>query len=203
MNNSHDQVDPYQAPSAEITPASPSSSAPFYLVSPAKFSLLFWSTMGIYDLYWQYKNWALYREARGGGGLPVLRALFSIFFAPSLFHHIAREARAAGVPGTFRPSALAVVYVLGTLFSTVGNNLIDQPSLAGLLLWLGGLVVLLPVWWALRRCQKRINATLGDEAGVANSRITWANAVWIGLGGLLWLSTLWGLAAWGWVMLGQ
>ncbi|MBM7335462.1 hypothetical protein [Alloalcanivorax marinus] len=145
MNNSHDQVDPYQAPSAEITPASPSSSAPFYLVSPAKFSLLFWSTMGIYDLYWQYKNWALYREARGGGGLPVLRALFSIFFAPSLFHHIAREARAAGVPGTFRPSALAVVYMLGTLFSTVGNNLIDQPSLAGLLLWLGG-------WWCCCRC---------------------------------------------------
>lgn len=203
MSNSHNPLDPYQPPQAEIAPP-PSSPAPlFYLVSPAKFSLLFWSTMGIYDVYWQYKNWALYREARGGGGLPVLRAVFSIFFAPSLFHRIDREARAAGVPGGFQPSLLAVVYVLCTLFSSVGSNLMDQPGLPGLLLWLGSLVMLLPIWWALGRCQQRVNATLGDQDGVANSRITWANGIWIGLGGLLWLSTLWSLATWARVLFMQ
>ncbi len=189
--------DPYLAPREEVSPPpAPGAPPPFYLVSPTKFSLLFWSTMGLYDLYWQYKNWSLYREARGGGGLPVLRALFSIFFAPSLFHHIAREARQAGVAGTFHPSWLAVVYVLGTLASNL-SSVVDDPGWAGWWVWAGSLLVMVPVWWSLSRCQRRINAVLGDEAGAGNRRLTWANGIWMGLGGLLWLSSLWALLGWG------
>jgi len=196
MEESSNANNLYRAPDAEVTPVAEGAETPlFYVVSPAKFSLLFWTTMGLYDLYWQYKNWYLYREARGGGGLPVLRALFSIFFAPSLFHRMAKEAREAGLNGGVSPLLLAVVYVVCTLGTNLTGLVPGYGARALVAQWIG-LACLIPIWWTLLQCQKRVNAALGDGPGRANHRLTWANWIWIVLGALLWLSTLLSLVLW-------
>tara|TARA_Y100001963_G_scaffold137017_1_gene200279 strand:+ start:345 stop:965 length:621 start_codon:yes stop_codon:yes gene_type:complete len=196
MEERHHADNLYRAPEADVTALEREAEGPlFYVVSPAKFTLLFWITMGVYDLYWQYKNWYLYREARGEGGLPVLRALFSIFFAPPLFHRMAKEAREAGVEGGAPPTTLAVVYVVFTLASNL-SGFSNAPGAAGVMVQLLGLGTLLPLWWTLLQCQKRVNATVGDKTGRANHRLTWANWIWIVLGGLLWLVTLLSLVVW-------
>tara|TARA_R110000851_G_C12956011_1_gene553797 strand:+ start:176 stop:796 length:621 start_codon:yes stop_codon:yes gene_type:complete len=186
----------YRAPDAEVASEADGEEAPlFYVVSPAKFSLLFWSTMGLYDLYWQFKNWSRYREARGVGDVPVLRALLSIFYAPPLFLRMKKEARGAGVIGGVPALLLAVVYVVCSLFSNL-SGLSDEPGTKGLGLKLLGLACLLPIWWALLQCQKRVNATVGDPSGRANHRLTEGNWFWIVLGALLWLFNLISLATW-------
>ncbi|MFP1678063.1 hypothetical protein ACLD02_05155 [Alloalcanivorax sp. C16-2] len=184
----------YRAPEADVTPAG-QEAAPFYVVSPFKLTLLFWITMGIYDLYWHYKNWALYREARGGGGLPVMRALFSIFFAPSLFQRMSKEAREAGVTGGTPAVLLSVVYVFFTLISNF-TYMAQGSGPEALLVQLLSMGCMIPIWWVLWRAQKRVNATLGDAAGENNHRLTRANWIWIVLGGLLWLATLLSLVVW-------
>ena len=47
----------YQAPASEILTAKPEAAGvALYVVAPWKFNLLFWATMGIYGLYWNFKN---------------------------------------------------------------------------------------------------------------------------------------------------
>ena len=179
----------YRAPETNTIPEDQEAAPLFYVVSPFKLALMFWITMGIYDLYWHYKNWALYREARGGGGLPVMRAFFSIFFAPSLFLRMSKEARAVGVTSGAPAALLAVVYVLCTLMSNM-TSFAPTSGPQALPVQLLSLGTMIPIWWALWQCQKRVNATMGDAAGKANHRLTWANWIWIVLGAILWLATL-------------
>jgi len=50
---------PYAAPSSEVAVAEKPLRQRFYVVAPIKFFILFIVTLGLYQLYWHYKNWSL------------------------------------------------------------------------------------------------------------------------------------------------
>src|SRR5687767_2451938 len=90
-------ADAYKAPlmddvNDEEAPAHSEGSAAVYVVAPTKFMLLAFSTMGMYSLYWFYKNWSLRRRAYGLTIWPVARAIFAVFFAHRLFRALDVEA---------------------------------------------------------------------------------------------------------------
>lgn len=183
----------YQAPASEIiTPESENSGLALYVIAPWKFTLLFWATLGIYDVYWNFKNWQSQKDIRQKEIQPVGRALFSIFFFASLLKTINSENEGKAKP---LPVALmATLYILSYLISTVSDRAAANMDTFGVLDLVS--LALLPISWAVMlKAQKTINLSQGDEHGLLNNRLTLANGIWILLGAALWGLILLGLAS--------
>jgi hypothetical protein len=56
----------------------------FFDVSILKLVVMSTVTFNLYQIYWFYKNWRLAKE-RGENVIPLLRTLFAVLFAYSLF----------------------------------------------------------------------------------------------------------------------
>ena len=63
----------------------------FFQVSVGKFILMSICTIGIYEVYWFYKNWHTIREKRGNNISPLVRALFSPFWYAALIKELNKE----------------------------------------------------------------------------------------------------------------
>jgi len=176
--------DIYQAPDSDLLEGK-SDLQPFYVVSPKKFVALFIATLGIYHVYWFYKNWALYKAAGGKGGWPVMRAIFSIFFAHSLFARIDERLKENGLAFLGSPGNLALAYVVLSIASNIVDRL-SSKSIGEPFTDILGLVVLPFLCWTLYKVQLSVNIACGDEAGEQNETFTPLNYLWLGIGFILW-----------------
>ena len=52
----------YKVPESNLIAGSDQLDGDFYVVGKIKFLVLFFSTFGLYSLYWFYRNWKLYKE---------------------------------------------------------------------------------------------------------------------------------------------
>ncbi len=185
----------YQPPKAEVSTdnVGDTSSAEFYIVSRKKFLILYIMTLGLYSLYWFYKNWARYRDRHGVSIWPVPRAIFSIFFTHSLFRNVQSTLDEKGSTYRWAHSAMATLYVVTAILShildrmamrEIGSPITDFLSLGMLFL----------TTYALYQGQLAINVACEDPDGDSNSVITGANIAWIIFGALLWALVLVGIA---------
>lgn len=166
----------------------------FYVVAPRKFTILFVSTLGLYAVYWFYKNWDRYKDrvpaaSRFGTTVsPVVRALFSGFFIHTLFNRIRAHGRAHLVCRNWRCTRhawwLAFLLLSGECLDSIINALVGAPygDLAGV----GVLVLTLT---SFLKAQRMINLACDDPAGAGNAQLSRANKVWIGLGVVAWIVT--------------
>lgn len=99
-----------------------SSGVVLFPVSELKFVVMFFATLGLYPVYWSYRNWQYIKGARGLKISPFWRSLFSIFFIFPLMKAIRSEATDRGFPATFSPGSLSLTYLLLLI---VGNQLPD------------------------------------------------------------------------------
>jgi hypothetical protein len=183
-----DQFDVYSPPKAAIEPQASAALASdaLYVVSPFKFSLLFLATLGIYQVYWFYRNWKRVSQLMHDNLWPIPRALFSVFFTHSLFRWVDQKLSRLEKPFEWSASGTATqVVLLNILISlldraagrSLGSPWTDFASLALLP------VLLLP----LLRAQKAINHLSGDPLGESNRALTVANVAWLLVGGVLWV----------------
>ena len=86
--------------------------ATFFPVATTKLMVLSICTFGVYDFYWFYKNWCLIAERTQATMNPVLRALFSPFWAYSCFREIRQAGTSLKIPDSFNEGWLAVTWVL-------------------------------------------------------------------------------------------
>ncbi|HET6900524.1 MAG TPA: DUF4339 domain-containing protein, partial [Vicinamibacteria bacterium] len=86
----------------------------WFLVGEVKLALMVVATLGLYQLYWFYKQWDRVRDA-GESVAPVPRSIFSIVFCYSLFRRIMDSTHAAGVSARIPPWVLAVGFILPSL----------------------------------------------------------------------------------------
>src|SRR5689334_3319399 len=101
-------INPYKAPEAPLAEAEERvAEGSFYVVSPMKFLIMMVGTMGLYTLYWFYKNWSLLNR-KHKAYWPVMRAVFAIFFTHALFREVDGALRREGRHMTFSwsPGAL-------------------------------------------------------------------------------------------------
>lgn len=82
----------------------------YFTAAPWKLVLMSLLTSGIYDFYWFYKNWQLYRKRTGKIIMPGWRAVFSPLWAYGMFSNICDMAGTSGVRTTFNPGTLALAY---------------------------------------------------------------------------------------------
>lgn len=159
--------------------------ADFYVVSRKKFLTLFIATLGMYRLYWFYKNWSLYKTSSDKNMWPVMRAIFSIFFAHSLFDLLGGRSREIDNTYKWSPSGMATLYVIFTIIENITDKL-SQKSIGAPYTDFVVLITLPLIGWSLYKAQLAANIACNDPTGSGNSRLTPANYVWIALGGIVW-----------------
>jgi hypothetical protein len=184
----------YAPPKAELSPAADSlAGVPFYVVSPRKFLILFFATLSMYQVYWMYKNWALYRQATGEKLWPVPRAIYSVFFMHSLFRNV-KTHKQEDAPGEWNNNASAWtivgLLVVSNVLSRTSSRAIGSPYTD----WLS-LLVLIPLAFCFLPVQSQINARCGDPTGSSNDKLTGANIAWCVAGVVIWVLALIGLFA--------
>lgn len=182
----------YAAPLSDLDqPQAAGAESRFYVVSTGKMLTLFFLTLGLYRLYWYYKNWSLHNRATGEGIWPAPRAFFAVFFTHSLFGHIA-DHDATGKRETWSSGGIATLMIVLLITSNILERLswkeIGSPTVDIL-----SLLVLIPIGLILKKVQSEVNARCGDPDGSSNSRFTIANVVWCVIGGLFWGLVLLGL----------
>ncbi|HSU13565.1 hypothetical protein [Longimicrobium sp.] len=77
-----------------------------------KLALLSFFSLGLYQLYWFYRNWTRVRERTGRRLMPFWRSFFAPLWSYSLFDEVAEQARAGSVAVAWSPMVLAIAFFL-------------------------------------------------------------------------------------------
>lgn len=187
-------VNVYAPPAAEVGDAPRAGAgAEFYVVSGTKFLVLFFMTLGMYQLYWFYQHWAHYRRYHAAKMWPVARAVFSIFFTHALTREIDASLARSELRHQWSPALLATGFVIFSILNTVCDRLSAQ-DIGSPYTDVIGLSCLLPLAGFLLPIQRAANLACQQPQGESNQAFTWANWLWIALGAMLWLLVLVGLA---------
>lgn len=157
-----------------------------YVVGLRKLIILFVSTLGFYGLYWSYKNWSIYNKSSNEKVIPILRAFFDVFFVHSLCSKIKRINPKIVPDGDSFLEWNATKYVLLVVLSRITDRLAENE--VGMPYTYYVAFLLLPFSCnALCKIQKHINLAMNDEQGLTNSKLTWANYIWIIVGLIVWV----------------
>ncbi|HMU67287.1 MAG TPA: hypothetical protein PKE57_09080 [Cellvibrionaceae bacterium] len=183
----------YTPPKAEPLPSHQQANQPyFYVVANKKCMVLFLGTVGMYMVYWMYKNWSLFKAATGESVMPVMRGIFSVFFTHSLFNAVQTKLEEDSRKVEWDPNALAtglvILVVLSNVLSMVGNRVFHVSILDYV-----SFVLLIPIGLQMLKAQRAINIACGDEAGASNDRFTTANILWLLFGALFWVLIIIGI----------
>jgi len=151
----------------EETPhVTPRRARPLYFaVSKAKLIVLSLVTLGLYEIYWFYKNWKLMKRRTGHNIRPFWRALFAVFFCHSLFKSVQESAISHDCQSSLSPGWLAFLYIA----LTVAWRLPDPYGLVSLLTFLP----LLPVQGAINEMNARAASTVQRDTGHSLQDILW------------------------------
>jgi hypothetical protein len=86
----------------------------FFDVSIPKFVVLSVCSLGIYELYWFYKNWQIIRAREHSDISPLARALCGYFFCYGLFKRVRDYDAQTGGAGALPAGALAAGWMVVT-----------------------------------------------------------------------------------------
>ena len=165
---------------------------PFFVVSPMKFAVMSFFTMGFYWLYCFYQSWKLYGARTGEKVSPFWRSVFAMFFIYPLLRRVDDYIRDSGRSYPWSILVLTLGYygmgVVWVVASIVLENHPWEAYFVGLVSHAAWLIVLVPM-------QKGTNFSAGDKEGAANSRFTLANWLWMLLGVSLTTAQLFALIA--------
>jgi hypothetical protein len=82
----------------------------FFPVSRFKLLVMSLVTLGLYQIFWFYKNWQLFKAATGTNISPFWRAVFNGLFCYSLITKIRNKAKLRGIDVNFSPFLLTVAW---------------------------------------------------------------------------------------------
>lgn len=89
------------------------SGAPIYFaISPMKLVVMSICTMGIYQLYWFYKNWVVIKGRERSNIMPFWRAFFAFVFCYSLFKKVQASSATLSLEKLMSPGLLAIGYII-------------------------------------------------------------------------------------------
>lgn len=125
---------PYAPPGAvvdDITPVQASAQKPFFAVTTTKLLVMSLCTLGLYEIYWFYRQWKSLKERERLDVQPFWRAIFTLFFCYSLFGKVRLYGERVHLPQPLAAGALATGWILVSLFS--GSDSLWWLSLATVL----------------------------------------------------------------------
>lgn len=174
MNN------PYATPAAVLDSQTP---VHYLAVSPRKLAIMMIGTSGMYAVYWSYRQWTAHKSLNGGSQWAWARGWFWGLFIYNLFGKLDAELRkrehSTNWSHKFRGLVITPTYVLGILFATSLH-----PLHGGAL----AIVALAINTYMLVGTLPAVNLLANDPKGASNAHLTWANAIWLFIGLLVWAS---------------
>lgn len=87
------------------------------IISLNKFVILSILSVGLYEVWWMYKAWRFYQYKDDLDIRPLLRSLFNIFFAYSLFCKILKFAKEKGYKGYYPSILLFIGFFVSNLLA--------------------------------------------------------------------------------------
>jgi hypothetical protein len=137
----------------------------WFMVGSVKLAVMMVATLGLYQIYWFYKQWDRVRDA-GDNVAPAPRSIFSIVFCYSLFRRIIDSTHAVGLNTSIPPSLLAIGFVVSSLMWRANG----PESYLGFLAFV-----------PLVAAQRIANAVARGQGSTEdrNTRLTWLN--WVGV----------------------
>jgi hypothetical protein len=87
----------------------------FFAVSPFKLVALSVCSLGLYQIYWFYKNWVLIKEHSEPHIVPWARAFFGVFWCYSCFEFIRNDERHHNIEPTLPAGPLAIAWIAVSL----------------------------------------------------------------------------------------
>jgi hypothetical protein len=124
------QITEYPAPPQSWAPNVPAAALPHPYAQPAevpvaeagefhplaihKLIVMSVCTLGLYELFWFYRNWKRVQERTGQSMMPFWRAFFSPLWAYSLFEEVDDEARRRQIQSGWSSVLLAIAFFLLT-----------------------------------------------------------------------------------------
>jgi len=171
-------------------PESPTTSHPqetqLYIISISKLIIMASLSMGLYLYYWYYRHWLL---IRGQHGLRLTPLLCTIFGAVTIYFLMKKivarcsqanqpvEGSATGVTLMFYAPILMIVgwefYISEKVFGSLPLSFFTIIPIMLTLLYTTFFSV------AMVQIQQSVNVCEGDACGFENSKITWANILWL------------------------
>lgn len=178
----------YAAPGVELLDSESEKEAAvkFFPSARGKLLILYFATLGLYSVYWFYKNWSLQKSLHGEDTIPVLRALFYIFFTHSLFNRIEQAADEKNITKSWSAGSLATLFVVLTLVSNILDRISAKSDVYSTTDYvsLGLLFVLV---YPLYLVQGTVNKVNNDDEGKLNSRFSIYNIIFLLIGMVFWL----------------
>jgi hypothetical protein len=172
---------PPRAVVADVQPLGSDSAVFFFAVSPTKLVVMSVCTMGLYQVYWFYKQWVLIKQRSEPLIIPWARALFGIFWCYNCFEFIRNDERTLQIEPNLPAGPLAI----GWIAASLAWRLPEPYFLIGFLAPL----LLVPV----QRHVNHINAMVAPDHD-ENSRFSGWNGLAIAVGGIFLALTVLGLA---------
>ena len=93
------------------------------LLPVRKFIFLFIVSLGLYNIWWMYKTWKIFRERDQSDIMPAARAIFAIFFLHMLFERIQEFAKSTGYKESFSSMAYFIGFVAFNMSSRLPGGL--------------------------------------------------------------------------------
>jgi len=95
----------------------------FFTASPLKFLVMTFATLGLYEIYWFYKNWHQVRFRERSTIWPLARSIFAPIMAFVLFERINKDASEKGIEGIKQIGLVALFYFVLNLTSSLPDPL--------------------------------------------------------------------------------
>ena len=154
----------------------------YFPVSPLKFCVMSFVTLGLYQVYWSYKQWVRIKAETGENLIPWARALFLGIWNFGLFSRVHDQAVAEEVPAGWNNIVLGVLVLLFSASSRA-------PGLVGALVFLSFLAYL-PVVITIEKINRKHASEVSEQP---NDRFSGWNIAGIVLGGLFMMLALIGI----------
>ena len=129
---------------------------------------MFVVTLGIYQVYWAYKNWQAIKVRDGSDIMPFWRAIFLIFFLYPLLEQIKNTANTNGVSTNYSSLLITIIWIVLRIAFRVASEVLPLAvyiSFAGLMYAL----ILIPVQTKVNQ----LNATLNPEKNLNDRFSVW------------------------------
>jgi hypothetical protein len=164
--NVHNPYAPPTAPVADLSDEQwrKNNPPPFFAVSVMKLLVMSICTAGFYQLYWFYKNWDRIKADERLDIMPLMRAIFSVFFCYQLFARMKNFEHPGVQPGKLLAGPLATIWIVTNIMWRLPDPY-----------WLPSLFSFIALLPAQRRANK-INAAV-DPGHLPNNRFTALNWV--------------------------
>ncbi|MFK3773872.1 hypothetical protein [Pseudomonas sp. NPDC089406] len=141
-------------------------------------------TLGLYWWFCFHRHWVHQRRATGDRIWPLARALLLIFYLYPLLRRLDRDLVREGLGRRWFPAALFLPYLavfICQIYSGLVVEVIDPVWFLPFVIVANAVMIGVEV-----KLQLAANLLAGDPQGTQNSRLTWANWIWMTPGLFLW-----------------